>query len=676
MLVFLFSIPENSIAQDHLTGTRELLMKYWYYRERLKKDFMQFADPWKRGSSEPASIRRHYEFGTSQNIKWGDGTIDLGIYIGVLATEYKLLVNAGENTDETIKELYFALRTLDRLDLYAEGACIRDDPNSYNSPQFMNGFFMRDEIGAGLFYNNNYSSPNSEFGWFENILNSFGSEPVSIFQSDYVSHRIRANGGALEESKDQVVYLMEGLLLVLKLIPDDVRYIINDISTNYIPTPAVFEMSTNTSYLKAQAWWRIKKIMDFIHPPSDGWTVGKFDIINPVSGSKVELGKNFWSWAPAFSDIYFRVTGGTSNPDANVLDFFNPVQRAFRYACKKQYRFQQKYFPLIYSTFDMKDNIHLFLRLNILARQASPEYTSFNSCLFSEYKFYHLPLLHFVLNDEWGIPWPCFNCNYSNADYQNLLLQAPCKGPWIGAGNYGSYNWSSTSLIVHPQRRGQEIFPGEFNGLDYMLIHNLLLLTNFNSTNADMKNLYKAVVKETMPWNRNGALGNGVQNNRIYIPSYTSIDASNTINSNGFVTYRAEESINLNTGFYVNQGADFYAYIDDIDCINKTDLYKTQSIKTPQSNQELVAINDRKVICYPSPAEHELNFSSPDFTKGKVEIEIADLLGRKVKYFNQYISENGVIKCNVGELPQGIYVYKIINNGLTFSSKFHKISTK
>ena len=220
ILIFIFSIPANLIAQDHLTGTRELLIKYWFYRERLKKDFMQLSDPWKRGSSAPASIRRLYEDGTSQNIKWGDATIDLGIYIGVLATEYKLLVNAGENTDETIKELYFALRALDRLDLYAEGAWIRDDPNSYNSPQYMNGFFMRDEIVAGLFDNNNYYTPGSEYSWFENELNSFGSDPVSILKSDYISHRIIGSGGALEESKDQVVYLMEGLLLVLKSIPD------------------------------------------------------------------------------------------------------------------------------------------------------------------------------------------------------------------------------------------------------------------------------------------------------------------------------------------------------------------------------------------------------------------------------------------------------------------------
>ena len=62
------------------------LRKYWFCRNRLINDFMLVGDC--QGCSIPAKNRGD---ANQITLKWSDATIDLGWYIGVLATEYKLL---------------------------------------------------------------------------------------------------------------------------------------------------------------------------------------------------------------------------------------------------------------------------------------------------------------------------------------------------------------------------------------------------------------------------------------------------------------------------------------------------------------------------------------------------------------------------------------------------------
>src|SRR5713101_3670758 len=98
--------------------------KYWYYRTRLVNDFMLVGpDP---GMSIPFNQRG---LGYDGNIahtdhvafKAGDGSAKLGVYIGVLATEYTLIRIHGQNTEKVIRELYYALNAFNRLDHTAEG---------------------------------------------------------------------------------------------------------------------------------------------------------------------------------------------------------------------------------------------------------------------------------------------------------------------------------------------------------------------------------------------------------------------------------------------------------------------------------------------------------------------------------------------------------------------------
>ena len=86
IVCILFSLSSKLYAQNDSLNTQ----KYWHYRERLK----YFVIPGtQRGESQIAGIRNRFDYGTD-DINFGQHTIHFGYYIGMLATEFKLLNDA------------------------------------------------------------------------------------------------------------------------------------------------------------------------------------------------------------------------------------------------------------------------------------------------------------------------------------------------------------------------------------------------------------------------------------------------------------------------------------------------------------------------------------------------------------------------------------------------------
>jgi hypothetical protein len=158
-------------------------------------------------------------------------------YLSILATEYKLLKLNNKDYSQTLKELYYAMLAIERLDLYSEyneryfeglgywyqGVFIRGwiDPENDR-----NGFFIRDDVTDGFWYNNH-----NHFGLGENI-NSY----ASIFSSmDSPREGI---------SQDNIYHLIEGLALVNKLVDNEsvanipVNFI-NDYTPNYLQSKGI-----------------------------------------------------------------------------------------------------------------------------------------------------------------------------------------------------------------------------------------------------------------------------------------------------------------------------------------------------------------------------------------------------------------------------------------------------
>ena len=124
-----FEVQRRSLALVALTialssssaaaqSTQDNLDKYWRLRTRLTTEFLSVGPA--QGQSQPAQERHEGQ----SFIKFGDTTLVLGWYIGVLATEYELVRQPGRfpgadranatQVNSTLAELYYALLAMER----------------------------------------------------------------------------------------------------------------------------------------------------------------------------------------------------------------------------------------------------------------------------------------------------------------------------------------------------------------------------------------------------------------------------------------------------------------------------------------------------------------------------------------------------------------------------------
>lgn len=231
--------------------------QYRRYQQRLHDYFVYIgAEP---GSSIPAA---QIQVEGTRGTEWiqSDGTIYLGFYLATLATEYKRHQLEGQATTATVRELYYALNAVWRLDIrsnyYRYDQCIHcggtfpitdstvacdsnlptcqlpacyvcdscpDNPNlkaeagaptgpmdarTYNDPR-LDGFLMRSDGDCA----------------FISILESYNP---SFFSGVQVSSDLltpNSNDGRNKEmSQDQASFLLMGLFAVVRCLEDSLNY--------------------------------------------------------------------------------------------------------------------------------------------------------------------------------------------------------------------------------------------------------------------------------------------------------------------------------------------------------------------------------------------------------------------------------------------------------------------
>ena len=203
------------------TSEEELLKKYWNYRDRFKKQFVTIGAGVGKSinianiDNNPANGNPSWANTTGidglpgiANIhgyrKWGDATAMQGDYITVLATEYKLLKDAGKDVQGTLNELYYAIETINRLDLSAEPYF---GPSSFLPNK--NGFFIRDDASRTLAndWNSQYVNTGDPQDAYEGIVSDRynDSNPAEISTRE-------------EMSQDHMIGLMQGFLHVMKFV--------------------------------------------------------------------------------------------------------------------------------------------------------------------------------------------------------------------------------------------------------------------------------------------------------------------------------------------------------------------------------------------------------------------------------------------------------------------------
>ena len=193
--------------------------KYWKYRELLKQKFTKIGiEP---GGSIPMACRiPGYAYGGTMDpngtqLQWKDATITLGYYLIVLATEFRLLNDQGQDVVACQNELYYALQAINRLDRHAESYL----SGSSNTSEGLNGFFIRDDVPDDFWQNWENDGP-----IYPSLMNDPGNPNRSDSDhsglNDSTGEPLFAINQGNAESKDQITSLLTGLVTVFKLVDE------------------------------------------------------------------------------------------------------------------------------------------------------------------------------------------------------------------------------------------------------------------------------------------------------------------------------------------------------------------------------------------------------------------------------------------------------------------------
>ena len=220
------------------------LDKYWTYRDRLRQNFLKIGTL--PGDCIPMSSRAiglaysGVPLNTNGNkpsrLFYQDATIYLGHYLAVLATEWKLLENRYNATSDfteqasiltqssqTKNELYYAIQTVNRLDLNAERYLSQS--NSPPSSQDLNGLLMRDDVLEN--YHDNFQNDYSEIFQRECdfIRTHSNTAPLEVWgdaENNVAPGEQYSYGEGNVMSLDQVTTLLMGLVTIYKLVPSEI----------------------------------------------------------------------------------------------------------------------------------------------------------------------------------------------------------------------------------------------------------------------------------------------------------------------------------------------------------------------------------------------------------------------------------------------------------------------
>ncbi len=432
--------------------------KYWDYRDKLQSEFMIAIGP-EMGMSIPAGVRDT----NSGILQWTDATMSLGEYIAVLAMEYRILEGKNANTEETIEELFYALYALNRLDYYAE--------SFFGGAPSLNGFFIRDDITEDSLDMDDV---------LEHLNQGLPSPKISGLDSDYMDPIPQNN----EESLDQAILLITGLGLVTRCVPEDVVYSsdksvqeFQDFETS-IQLEARNIITRIVNYMKEGDSTRVE--LNLLDPNLFGIQGEAWDFIikNPVSYEPVLRGENAFLLSKGFTSAKYHFTG----IDSPTTDF-------------KMDTIADTLFKAFESFIIPNDQDFKVINLDAMSNywpnglQEDTINTEYNARVLgprSQFQGYEwIPMLHqlvfggtnnYLMNE---VPPDTLYYDDPFGYYDYLLDLAPAEGPFnYGNGLYPEWEWSSTSRTIQPGRRGEtnNAFPGNYNGLDYMIYYNMYTL--------------------------------------------------------------------------------------------------------------------------------------------------------------------------------------------------------
>jgi len=189
----------------------DLTDKYNHYKSRFYRYFIVVDHYSKSGSNLPAFVRQLWGK-DSGFICWGDTTITMSYYIMYLASEYyNYKKDNNKNASETLKRLYYALKSIERLDANAEFYYKNLNfwtRQSTPLPSDLNGFFIRDDVMNDYLDKYPHIKMKDEF---------HEVDKVDGFESMHMLWNGEKNFRLSDMSQDQVWHLLQGFAFVKRI---------------------------------------------------------------------------------------------------------------------------------------------------------------------------------------------------------------------------------------------------------------------------------------------------------------------------------------------------------------------------------------------------------------------------------------------------------------------------
>lgn len=659
LLFILNCLGQVSNAQYH----NGLQNKYWFYRYRLINNFLavpnratpSYVDS--MGFSIPfGKINIHHTYKTGQypmnidrffmdsifkpnkgilhRMHWaagGDGTIELGWYIGTLATEYRLLKNAGKTTTDVEWELYAALKAFDRVDNNANK--MNWPANDMKGVAALDGFFIRDDQDIPFLIKNFKDIRRNPNG----SLALEGNESSTSFLQQY-----KVTDPAVKSfmSKDQVVGMLLGFALVKKFV--DPIYINGD-----------------SRQLVQIAQDATERMMRYIENNLDGFKIpgqNAFSIDN--GGEKIADMSYLFTKAGeyitgrSYSPKWYSKTMMVSMMMTGGVSITQGYTQAMYYGTAAIGNSIEYFWPTLFTT-SIECTAWGWLCYPKISWKPSWTQNNTSSTLWSNactfYNRRHIyKLLHEVLHGD--------KSNSIDAGYYtDLLKTAPCEGPSFNAGIYdtkslsifpnvkvvdpastlnyytGTKGWKAMAIFSRSTSSADYGDPdqlGEFNGLDYMLLHNSYLLnyepnrmtgTMRADINLDLTRMMNGnpPIVEYKSWGK-------ITSNYYHIGQLTQ------------VKYKAGEEIVFLPGFWANN--DMSATIENYDCsLMESSSPARQSYQYPESaTQREMQIQEQQlsqmqVNCFPNNFQNQvtIQYVLPTGVQ-ELTITVTDAIGKEI----------------------------------------------
>lgn len=612
-LLIAFLVFTNALA--HSQYNPDNLEKYWYYSQRFKDNFIVISSGDEQGTNIPAMIVKE-----DGNMDWNDGNSGLQYYIGMLATEYRLLKDYGLNYQNTLNQLDYAIKAIERLDREVEALWEDGYPCS-------NGFFMRDDV------------PSNFAQW---AVNS-GKNPNLAGRS--ISSTFTDYPPALGNSQDNVWNYLPNLALVAMLVDEPgivarVKKLAGDMVNNmhgYDFFSCPFD-NKDLDYDCPGGWGL-----------NAGFTKGKcyvpaWIIRNPTTEGLVPYGGHIYEVTLAdhsgrqwgFAEAAEFITGknhhynGSGNEREIMVNMANLADEDENWSFKQLFAVIGYYWDYIDTRFDVDNPYHEYI-----------------------------PLVWEILHNDLSLN----ETGHWKTVYENLLDLAPNCGPhYYSNGDHQTF-WDYRNRLSSDQGPlGEVSTHGDFSGIDYMLLHNLYWLCYHPSKS----------VSSTFPQ----ASGYGGNTNPAIIKGGI-IVSQETLNSGANVSYIADAKVTLKPGFKVNRGVTFTANVNgsipyyhtnalipECDPMNmnpylkNTESYSSQTVVSPENTQQTPDKRELKVDITPNPVKSYLEIVVHNNLADISEIYVYSNAGELV--YSAKFSGNSH-RLNTTNFNNGIYIIKLVN---------------